>query len=128
MAEPEVVRAIKEANSSLNHSLEGLKTDVRKSNTLLDKIIGFFTQLQKTIEEGFSRIMQNQSLIVLIAKTSDLNRFAISLRNNKASLSKKKQYCVEDLGKLQKRYNELNDALSSNADTTIYNLTNILLI
>lgn len=122
MPDPEVVRAINEANRSLNKSLEGLKVDVSQSKNLLTKILDYFSQLQKTIESGVNRIIQNQSIIMIISKTSELESFRDLLSEQQRVLEQKKSYLIDDLKKLSDRYLQLNEELSQNAENTIQKL------
>ena len=122
MPEPEIVRAIKTANKSINSSLEGLKVDVAQSKNLLSKIVDFFSQLQKTIETGVRRIIQNQSMIMIISKTSELESFRDLLSEQQRVLEQKKGYLVKDLEKIKGRYLQLNQELSENAENTIQKL------
>ncbi|RKX97353.1 MAG: hypothetical protein DRZ90_06510 [Spirochaetes bacterium] len=114
-----LVQTIKAANTSLNSSLEGLKTDVRKSHNLLEKVIGFFTQIQSTIEDGVSRLLQNQSMMLLVSKTSELESFRDLLGEQQAVLEQKKEYLIQDLKKLQDRYDKLNTELTESTNGTI---------
>ena len=116
------VRAINEASKSINKSLEDLKVDVSQSKNLLEKIVGFFSLMQKTIETGINRIIQNQSILMIISKTSELESFRDLLSEQQRVLEQKKSYLVKDLNKLSDRYLQLNDEFSQNAENTIQQL------
>lgn len=116
------MHAINSMSAEISHNMGPIRQDVRQSLTFLEKIVGYFSRLQTTIEEGFARLMENQSLMLIISKSSELSSYSQLMTEQSAVLEKKKANLDNDLEKLSTRYRKLDEELSNNTEATIMKL------
>lgn len=114
-----IIKSIDNMSKEISQTISPIREDVRKSLTFLEKIVNFFSEILKSLEKGFSRVVNTQSELMIISKTTELASFSQLFNEQGEILNKKKDNLKEDLEKMSNRYLKMAKHLSENAEFNI---------